>query len=322
VQHRKLVNLLTLCCLILFTFSIPSAVESSFYIHIFIMSAINAVLAIGLNLIMGFIGEKSLGHAAFYGIGAYATAIMSIHFGLSGPLNLVVALLVTLLCALVIGIPSLRLRGPYFAIVTLGFVLILQLLILNGGVITGGPMGLPGIKRLRLPGMFGGNGFVLSTDAQYYYGAMIFFWIAMLISMLSLRSRMGRAWLAIRENMDLAESVGISAFRYKLVAFLIGAGLAGLVGALYTHYIGFISPKIIDTWINVLLAAMVIVGGEGTVLGPVVGAVLLTMLPEVLRFAEGYRMLLYGVILLVVIMFAPQGIVGLVTDLAKRDKRA
>jgi branched-chain amino acid transport system permease protein len=286
------------------------------------MSAINAVLAIGLNLIMGFIGEKSLGHAAFYGIGAYATAVMSTRFGLSGPLNFVVALLITLLCALIIGIPSLRLRGPYFAIVTLGFVLILQLLILNGGSITGGPMGLPGIKRLRLTSVFGGSGFVLATDVQYYYGAMVFFWIAMIISMLSLHSRMGRAWLAIRENMDLAESVGISAFRYKLVAFLMGAGLAGLVGALYTHYIGFVSPKIVDTWINVVLAAMVIVGGEGTLVGPVVGSVLLTMLPEVLRFAEGYRMLLFGVILLAVITFAPQGIVGVAVDLTRKRKGA
>lgn len=322
MKHRKLINLLVMFWLILFSFAIPNAVKSSFYIHVLIMSAINAVLAIGLNLVMGFIGEKSLGHAAFYGIGAYATSIMSTHFGLSGPFNFVVALLITLLCALIIGIPSLRLRGPYFAIVTLGFVLILQLLILNGGSITGGPMGLPGIKRLRLPGMFGGSGFVLATDVQYYYGAMVFFWIAVIISMLSLHSRMGRAWLAIRENMDLAESVGISAFRYKLVAFLMGAGLAGLVGALYTHYIGFVSPKIVDTWINVVLAAMVIVGGEGTLVGPVVGSVLLTMLPEVLRFAEGYRMLLFGVILLAVIMFAPQGIVGVAVDLARKRKGA
>ena len=130
-----------------------------------------------------------------------------------------------------------------------------------------------------------------------------------------------REWLPIRENLDLAESVGISAFRYKLVAFLMGAGLAGLVGALYTHYIGFVSPKIVDTWINVVLAAMVIIGGEGTLLGPIVGAFLLTVLPEVLRFAEGYRMLLFGVILLVVIMFAPQGIVGLAADLVGKRKR-
>jgi branched-chain amino acid transport system permease protein len=131
---------------------------------------------------------------------------------------------------------------------------------------------------------------------------------------------MGRAWIAIRENLDLAESIGIGAFRYKLIAFLIGAGLAGLVGALYAHYTAFVSPRIVDTWINVLLAAMVIVGGEGTLLGPVVGAVVLTALPEVLRFVEGYRMLLFGGILLAVIMFAPQGIVGLAAGLPKKRR--
>ena len=318
--RRKSIRIISVCFFIFLSFMIPSIVKSSFYIHIFIISAINAVLAIGLNLCMGFIGEKSLGHAAFYGIGAYTTAVLSVHFGFSGPMNLFIALIVTLVCALIIGIPSLRLRGPYFAIVTLGFVLILQLLVLNGGAFTGGPMGLPGIKRLALPALSGGEPFILSSDTHYYYGAMIFFWFAMLISMVTIKSRMGRAWLAIRENLDLAESVGISTFRYKLVAFLMGAGLAGLVGALYAHYIGFVSPKIVDTWINVVLAAMVIIGGEGTLLGPVVGAFLLTTLPEVLRFAEGYRMLLFGVILLVVIMFAPQGIVGLAADLLKRRK--
>jgi branched-chain amino acid transport system permease protein len=321
VGQRKRVDIAILCCLTLITFAIPWAVKSSFYIHILIMSAINAVLAIGLNLCMGFIGEKSLGHAAFYGIGAYTTAVLSVHFGLSGPLNLLAALFVTLVCALIIGIPSLRLRGPYFAIVTLGFVLILQLLVLNGGAFTGGPMGLPGIKRLTLPNILTGRPFTLSTDIQYYYAAVMCFWLAMIVSIVSINSRVGRAWLAIRENLDLAESVGISAFRYKLVAFLMGAGLAGLAGALYTHYTAFVSPRIVDTWVNVLLAAMVIVGGEGTLLGPVVGAVVLTALPEALRFAEGYRMLLFGVILLIVIMFAPQGIVGLAADLAKRRRR-
>lgn len=319
MPHGNFMKTLTICICVLFSFIIPSVVKSSFFIHIFIMSAINAVLAMGLNLCMGYIGEKSLGHAAFFGIGAYTTAIMSTHFGLSNPVNLMAALGVTFVFALVIGIPSLRLRGPYFAIVTLGFVLILQLLILNGESLTGGPMGLPGIKKLTVPGL--GEAFTLSTDVHYYHLAMIIFWVALALTMVMTSSKMGRAWLAIRENMDLAESVGINAFRYKLIAFLTGAVLAGLVGAVYAHYIGFVSPRIVDTWTNVFLAAMVVIGGEGTILGPIIGAIMLTMLPEVLRFAEAYRMLVYGIILLITVMFAPQGIVGLVSDIIKGSKR-
>lgn len=321
MPRKKALSVLILFLSIPFSFAIPFLVTSSFYIHLLIMSAVNAVLAIGLNFILGYIGEKSLGHAAFYGIGAYTTAILSVHFGCSGPLNLLASLLVTLLGGLVIGIPSLRLRGPYFAIVTLGFVLILQLILMNGGSVTGGPMGLPGVKRLTLPSLWTGKIFTFSTDVHYYHLAMLFFWASFLISMGAINSKMGRAWLAIRENLDLAESVGISAFRYKLIAFLIGAGLAGLVGAVFTQYTGFVSPKVVDTWVNVNIVTMVIIGGEGTLLGPVVGAFLVTILPEVLRFAEGYRMLLFGVILLITIMFAPQGIVGLASDLVAKWKR-
>jgi branched-chain amino acid transport system permease protein len=182
-------------------------------------------------------------------------------------------------------------------------------------------MGLPGIKRLALPSLSTNGSFILSTDVHYYHLAMLFFWVSFLISMVAINSKLGRAWVAIRENLDLAESVGISAFRYKLIAFLIGAGLAGLVGAIFTHYTGFVSPKVVDTWVNVNIVTMVIIGGEGTLLGPVVGAFLVTILPEVLRFAEGYRMLLFGIILLITIMFAPQGIVGLASDLVAKRKR-
>jgi branched-chain amino acid transport system permease protein len=297
---------------LIITLTIPLWVQSNFYMYILIMGALNAVLAISLNLMLGYIGEKSLGHAAFFGIGAYTAAMISSHFGLSGPLNLLAAFVVTTACAAIIGIPALRLRGPYFAIVTLGFVLILQLLVLNGGAFTGGPSGLTGVTRLTWSGI--GGPYVFSTDIQYYYAAIALFWIALFVSIAAVKSKMGRAWLAIRENLDLAESIGINAFYYKMVAFLMGAGLAGLVGALYAHYIGFVSPRIFDTWTNVLIVAMVIIGGEGTIIGPVVGGLIMTALPELLRFAEGYRMLLYGLFLLAVIMFSPQGIVGLVAD--------
>jgi len=313
-------NVLLISFFIPLTLILPLFIKSSFFIHMLIMSFINAILAIGLNFILGFIGEKSLGHAAFYGLGAYTTAILSTKFNLSDWRSLLISLLVTAIGALIIGFPSLRLRGPYFSIVTLGFVLILQLFISNGGVLTGGPTGLPGVKRLEIYNPFNNNVIVLSTDISYYYLITISFWFCFLISILLVSSKIGRAWTAIRENLDLAESIGINSFKYKLIAFLTGAIMAGLAGSIYAHYFSFVSPKLFDTFVNINIVTMVIIGGEGTILGPVIGAFLITILPEILRFAEELRILIFGFILLITIIFAPKGIVGTITNILIHEK--
>ena len=317
---RKKNNVLWPSFFVIFTLILPLFIKSNFFIHMFIMSFINAILAIGLNFILGFIGEKSLGHAAFYGLGAYTTAILSTQFNLSDWRSVMISLLITAIGALIIGFPSLRLRGPYFSIVTLGFAMILQLFISNGGALTGGPTGLPGVKRLEIYNPFSNDLIVLSTDSSYYYLIATSFWFCFFISILLVNSKIGRAWTAIRENLDLAESVGINSFKYKLIAFLIGAIMAGLAGSIYAHYFSFVSPKLLDTFVNINIVTMVIIGGEGTILGPVIGAFLVTILPEILRFAEGFRILIFGFILLITIMFAPKGIVGTITELLTHER--
>lgn len=285
---------------------LPMAISSHFYLHMLVMAAINCVLALSLNLILGLAGEKSLGHAAFFGLGAYAAAIVGLRFTSAAWATLGASGLAAGLGGLAIGYPSLRLRGPYFAIVTLGFVLILQLLATNQVQLTGGPMGLPGVP----PATIGSWRFY--TERHYLYAALGLAVVTTWLSWAITRSRLGRALVAIRENPDLAESVGISGFHAKLVAFVIGAVLAGLSGGVYAHYMAFVSPKVFDTFLNVMIVSMVIIGGEGTTVGPILGALIVTALPEVLRFSEAYRMLFFGCVLLAAIMFAPAGLMGLV----------
>lgn len=301
--------------------AVPAFVANPFYLHTGIALMVNIVLALSLNFILGYVGEKSLGHAAFYGIGGYTAAILAINYALPAWLTLIAGAFVSGLFGLIVGYPSLRLRGPYFAIATLGFGAILQLIATNWVAVTKGPMGMPGVPPISLPNPFGA-GLVFSTERPYYYLALIFVALTCWITYRLANSRTGRAFVAIHENVDLAESVGIDTFNFKMIAFLLGTVLAGLIGAFNAHYTNFISPKALEPYLTLNAVTMVIIGGEGTLAGPIVGAVLVTFLPEVLRVAEQYRMVFFGLILLISIIYAPSGIVGLVRNIAGRREAA
>ncbi|HHW14327.1 MAG TPA: branched-chain amino acid ABC transporter permease [Firmicutes bacterium] len=286
--------------------AVPLIVTNPFYLHTAIALMINAVLALSLNFILGYVGEKSLGHAAFFGIGGYTAALLALNLHVPSWATLLAAGLVAGLFGLAIGFPTLRLRGPYFAIATLGFGAILQLIATNWTSLTKGPMGIPGVPPLALFGL------VFRSERPYYYVALFLLALAAYLTWRLAHSRIGRAFIAIHQNFDLAESVGIDTFRFKLIAFVLGTVLAGTAGAFYAHYTNFISPKALESYITLNVVTMVIIGGEGTLLGPILGAVLVTLLPEVLRVAENYRMVIFGFILLLSIIYAPSGIVGLV----------
>lgn len=296
---------------------IPAVVVNPYYLHTGIALMVNIVLALSLNFILGYVGEKSLGHAAFYGIGGYTSAILAINYHLPVWLALLASGVVAGLFGVAIGWPSLRLRGPYFAIATLGFGAILQLVAVNWVSVTKGPMGLPGVPSISLPNPFGPD-FVFQTERPYYYLALVFVAVACHITYRLANSKTGRAFVAIHQNADLAESVGVNTFQYKMIAFVLGTVLAGLIGAFNAHYTNFISPKALESYVTLNAVTMVIIGGEGTLLGPIIGAVLVTFLPEVLRVADQYRMVFFGLILLVSIIYAPSGIVGLARNLLTR----
>ncbi|MCF8033182.1 MAG: branched-chain amino acid ABC transporter permease [Desulfarculaceae bacterium] len=302
---------------ILAALALPLVFNEAFYQHIMIAAVINIILAVSLGIIVGYIGELSLAHGAFYGIGAYTSALLMVKLGLpfvaAFPLSVVSAGFM----GLIIGIPSLRLSGHYFAIATLGFQGIVVLLIINLVDLTRGPMGLPGIPS---PGTLEIFGWTISFGDKlaFYYLAFAVMIVVLILVRNLLRYKFGEAFIATREDSLLAASLGVHPRNCRMLAFVVSTALAGAAGSLYAHYTMFISPDSFTLGESIYLVTMVIVGGRGTIVGPVVGAVLLTALPEVLRFAGDLQFVIYGLMLMLVVIFLPKGIVGLVEQTKQR----
>jgi branched-chain amino acid transport system permease protein len=273
-------------------------------------------MALGLDLVLGYIGELSLGHAAFFGIGAYATALLTRHLGTPFPLDLALACLVTGAFGFLIGFASLRLKGPYFAIVTFGFAEILRLVVLNWVSVTRGPMGLPDIPAAGLFGV------TFHSERPYYYIVLVLAALAILVTRRLLASPLGQAFLAIRENEELAAAVGIHTFRCKVIAFSIGMMFTGAAGSVYARYVHFVDPSALGFFYTYTAVAMVIVGGQGSVRGTLIGALLFTLLPEYLRVTETYRLPAFGVLIILATVFLPAGVNGLLERWTPRGAKA
>jgi len=304
--------------LIVFAFLIPVLTRDPYYQHTLNVAFLFAISIYGFNIITGITGQFNIAHAGFIGIGAYASALVTTRFLLSFWIALPVAIVVTGLFGLLIGYPSLRLRGVYFALTTLGFGEILSLVFENWIPVTGGPMGITGIPAPTSIPLPGGISLALDSKVGFYYLCLVFLLLSIYINRQLLRSRLGRAMLSVRENEDLAQSLGISITRTKIIAFILATMFLGLCGSLYAHYFRFISPvsfSVAETFRHV---TMLIVGGKGTLFGPLVGALIFTILPEVLRSIEDYQWIAYGLILMICIVFLPKGMVGLVKDLRQR----
>jgi branched-chain amino acid transport system permease protein len=288
----------------------PLWVWNPYHLHTLIMAGIFAVLALSLNLLLGYTGQLSLGHAAFFGIGAYATGLLTVKLEWSPWIGLLASAVLPAIAGYVIGRLALKLRGAYFVLLTISFAGCVSLVSVNWMDLTNGPLGLPGVPPLdiALPGL---PALSLRTKAAFYYLVLAAVALAYLVCLALIRSRVGRALVALRENETLAASVGIDATHYLVLAALISAGMAGFAGGLYAHYTRFVSPEVFLFTYTVTMVIMVVAGGKGTLAGPVVGAVLFTVLPEILRIATSWQwqMLLYGVLLLVVLFCMPEGIV-------------
>jgi branched-chain amino acid transport system permease protein len=263
---------------------------------------VNVTLASSLNLITGYAGQVSIGHVAFYAIGAYTAALASAGWGWGVWLTLPLAAGVSFGAGLVIGAPSLRVEHDFLAIVTLGLGLVVQGLALNLDF-TGGPYGISGVRRVELFGTPAGPGAHAALAAGLAAVTVAAVWRIR-------RSRVGTALLALRDDALAAEVTGIDTARYKVLAFALGGLFAGAAGGLFAHYAAFVSPESFDLAASVSVLAMVVVGGLGTLGGPVLGAAVLTLLPELMRFTAEYRMLLYGLMLVAVMRYLPRGILG------------
>jgi branched-chain amino acid transport system permease protein len=297
----------------------PAWVWNPYHLHTLIMAGIFAVLALSLNLLLGYTGQLSLGHAAFFGIGAYATALLTVKLDCSPWLGLLAATALPAVAGLFIGRLALKLRGAYFVLLTISFAGVISLVSVNWMALTNGPLGLPGVPpvTIALPGL---PAISLRSKGAYYYLVLAAVLLAYLLCLGLIRSRVGRALVALRENEALAQSVGIDGTHYLVLAAVISAGLAGLAGGLYAHYTRFVSPEVFLFSYTVTMVIMVVAGGKGTLAGPVVGAVIFTLLPEALRALTSWQwqMLLYGVLLIAVLFFMPRGIVPTLQAWAER----
>ena len=276
---------------------------AAYVLHLAILAGIYIILTLSLNLIIGYAGQVSLGHAAFYGIGAYASALVSLHWHFPFPAAALAALVVAGLCGLALGLPTLRLKEDYLAIVTLGFGVIVDLVFLNLEI-TGGPDGLPGIPS---PGFLGIN---FREPWHYLILVMVAIILVLGATYRLVDSYHGRALRAIRDHEITAQVMGINTPAYKIVIFTLAAALAGLAGSLYAHYITFINPETFGLHTSILILAMVVLGGMGSIGGSVLGAVILTILPELLRQTHGYQDLIYGALLVGLLILRPEGILG------------
>lgn len=288
----------------------PAWVWNPYQLHTLIMAGIFAVLAQSLNLLLGYTGQLSLGHAAFFGIGAYATALLTVKLDWSPWLGLVAAIALPAAGGWMIGRLALKLRGAYFVLLTISFAGVISLVSVNWMDLTNGPLGLPGVPPVEIaaPGL---PVVSLRSKSAYYYLVLAAVVVCYLLCWALVRSRVGRAFVALRENETLAASVGIDGTHYLVLAALISAGMAGLGGGLYAHYTRFVSPEVFLFSYTVTMVIMVVAGGKGTLAGPIVGAVIFTVLPEALRAFTSWQwqMLLYGILLIAVLFFMPRGIV-------------
>jgi branched-chain amino acid transport system ATP-binding protein/branched-chain amino acid transport system permease protein len=288
---------------------LPSLMPNPYVQYVVNSSLILAFATIGLNLIFGYAGQHAFGFPVFFGVGAYASALLSIDAGLPVGLAIPIGALVTGAISTVIGFPSFRLRGIYFGVATIAFSYVIYIVAQNWVGLTRGPMGIPLIPRLHL--LPNHATFGVNRDVQTRIAVMITIAAVIVVLDRLLRSPIGRAWLAIRENENLASSLGISPLRYQMAAFVLGAVISGLGGGFYAHYVGFVSPTELGFHYIGVVFIMLIAGGTSTLAGPLIGSVVFGVLPELLRVAEMARNLLLGTILLLCIIAVPEGLAGI-----------
>lgn len=299
-KHKILINIILIVILSL----VPMVITKSYQMGVLCRILLYATLAGSLNVINGYSGQTCIGQAGFFCIGSYCEAIMATKLGLPFWLNLPVAGVVTAIFGGLLAIPTLKMKGTYLSIVTLGFSEIVRLTALNWEDLTGGPLGIKGIP---VPNLFG---FGISNSRYYYYIFLIIQIIFIFVTGRVIRSRVGRAWTSIREDELAAKSLGVQTSFYKATNFMYGAFWAGIAGAAYAPYVRFIDSTLfsLDEGFNIM--SMMIIGGQGTLVGPIVGAAIVNLLTELLRPVSQWRMVAYGLLIIVMMWWRPQGLVG------------
>ncbi|MGI6038410.1 MAG: branched-chain amino acid ABC transporter permease [Limnochordia bacterium] len=308
-QHR--LPLLVATALLLL--GLPFFGVSRYIMRIIIMIGIYSILGIGLNIMVGHIGEISLGHAGFYAIGAYTSALLGLHYGFNFFVIAVAAIIITFICGVLLGIPTLRLKGPYFTVTTMGFGEIIMIIAMNWVSLTNGTMGLRNIPPPRIFGLQ----LTLANNGLYYL-MLVLVALVSLVYVLMMNSKYGRAFKAIGEDDVAATMMGINTAYYNILALGISAAITGLAGAFYAPMISYIDPYSFVHDVSVLIVSIVILGGMGTLRGMFFGAAVLVAFPEAFRFLMEYRFVMYGLVLIIMMRFRPQGVLGWKSELPYR----
>lgn len=290
---------LLVCCVLL----VPFWLGDSYLLNVLVFVGIHALLAVALNLLLGYAGQISLGHAAFFGLGAYLSAVLTTTYGWNPWLTMVVAALLVGGMAFAIGFPILKLKGHYLAMATLGLGIIIFILFNEWVEVTGGPSGFSGIPNLQVGTL------VFDSDLKNYYLVWTFVLGCVLLSLNLANSRIGRACRAIHDAEVAARVVGVNARLLKVQIFALSAMICAIAGSLYAHVMTFVAPPSFGFNISVELLTMVVIGGLGSIYGSLLGALLLTLLPEFLRFMHDYDIVFYGGLLMVMTIFMPGGLV-------------
>jgi branched-chain amino acid transport system permease protein len=289
--------------------AVAAFMDQDYYYTLLNFIGIHTLLVVGLNLLLGYAGQISLGHAAFFGLGAYTSGILTATTGLDPWLALVAGLAVSGAAAYLIGIPALKLRGYYLAMATLGFGIIIYIILNEADALTGGPSGLTGIPSLSLAG------FAFNTPRRLYLLIWVILGLILYISANLVNSRTGRAIRALHDGEGAAESLGVDTFRLKLKIFVWSALYASLAGSLYAHTLNFIAPSSFGFMFSIKLVTMVVLGGMASIWGSLLGAATLTVLPELLTVFHDFEMVIFGAILMVIMIFLPRGLVRGILDL-------
>jgi branched-chain amino acid transport system permease protein len=306
---RWVLALITLVVLL----AVPPMLKN-YGVYLFSYWLVFVIAAMGLNLTVGYAGQKSLGHAAFFGIGAYTVAILATKLGISFWLGLPLAILLCFVVGLAVGFPALRVQAIYLAFATLGFNTALWLVMRNEEWLTGGTFGINNIPR---PEFFGLS---LSKNLTYYYFVLVVAVVMALLLWRLLSSPWGKAFTALRDNPIRAESLGVDIQKYTLLSFAIGAVYAGVAGALFAPLVEYIEPAPFGVGASIMMYLMVVVGGAGTFLGPMVGAAVGVVLPEWLRFAQGWYLFVFGTAVMLMMLFLPGGLLSIPERLRERAR--
>jgi len=297
---RELLKFLIFAALLLL---LPLFFQGGYLLNVLLFVGIHTILAIGLNLLLGFAGQISLGHAAFFGMGAYLSGILTATYNLNPWLAMIIAAVVVGIMAFLIGFPILKLKGHYLAMATLGLGIIIYIVFNEAVDLTGGPSGLSGIPNLSIGSL------VFDNDLKNYYLIWTFTLATMLLCINLAHSRIGRALRAIHDSEVAARVMGVNARLLKVQIFSLSAAISAIAGSLYAHTMTFVSPTSFGFNFSIELLTMVVIGGLGSIYGSFLGAALLTLLPEMLWAFQDYDIVIYGLLLILMTMFMPGGLV-------------